>query len=206
MEKIKSLVSWWGSEGCKSNDINTLLTKQGELAGYSFYLAEFVGQKHTEFIMAEHNRKVSYNMEIQARMNDGATKGASEVGAGIKTAEMQMKTKPTNSGKYSERKAKQDHWKKRIRVLFKNGKSAPEIAKILGLTYNYVSVRMGEIIMDEMRLIQRLKQKPRERTAALYGKQEPYYDNEDEYGLEWQEVDFFSLSWAEKVIYLNPEN
>jgi hypothetical protein len=91
--EIRNIVEWFKSYGSNTGDINTLLEKQGQLAGYSFYLAEFVGAKHKEFITLEHTRKVEYNQDINTRITAGGSKGASEVAAFLTTAELRIKEK-----------------------------------------------------------------------------------------------------------------
>lgn len=93
MDKTKQIIDWYIQEGKGSYDINLLLEKQGELAGYSFHLAEYVSTQHKLFITSEHERKVEYNQKIVDLMAEGGTKGGSECKALLITAKKRLEEK-----------------------------------------------------------------------------------------------------------------
>ena len=58
INKLGDLATWYAAEGCKSNNIDELLERQGEIAGLSYTLAEAVAMDNGLFIAAYNIRKL----------------------------------------------------------------------------------------------------------------------------------------------------
>ena len=58
-EQIADAVAWYSIDGCKSQDIETILEKQGEIVGLSYTLAEAVAVDQRCYIVAYNQRKLA---------------------------------------------------------------------------------------------------------------------------------------------------
>jgi len=58
-EEISEAIAWYTVIGCSSQDIETLLEKQGQIAGLSYAIAQGVAVDQSLYIVAHNQRKLA---------------------------------------------------------------------------------------------------------------------------------------------------